>query len=152
MRALLIITLLFSLPCLSDLIAKVPARAETVMPVVLKSFDKSDPKKLTIEYENKSGKDITRIMGGLSFMDKTGKSLFVTGVTTDLKNWAAGSKMEDKPFVWFDVPPDLIKALDQNPKSVIIKFTASQLNFADGTEEKFDPAGSNPSTKKKSKP
>jgi hypothetical protein len=139
-KSIFITALSLMFPLMFALAAKAPARAETVMPVVLKSFDKADPKKLTVEYENKSGKEINRIQGSLSFTDEAGKVLHTTGVTKDFGgkwNWSAGAKLPDEPFMWRNVPPDLIKALEQKPQSIIIKFTASELKYADGTVEKF---------------
>jgi hypothetical protein len=113
------------------------SRASTVIPVTLKSFDKANPKETKVEYENKSGKEISRVQGSLSFTDKAGKVLFTTGVTEDVGKWAADAKSERKPFAFFNVPPELAKALEENPASVTITFKASVLKYTDGTEEKF---------------
>ena len=113
-------------------------RSTTAIPVTLKSFDKEKSKDLTVEYQNKSGKEISHNQGTLTFTDKTGKALFTTGVTQDhRKGWANDAKSEDKPFRFFDVPAGLTAALDKDKQSVIVTFTATDLKYSDGTEEKF---------------
>ncbi len=63
--------------------------------------------------------------------------MFTTGVTQDFrKAWANDAKSEDKPFRFLAMPADLAAALDKNKQSVTVKFTASDLKYSDGTEEK----------------
>ena len=118
-------------------LAAEPPRATTAIPVKLKSFDKAKPKELKVEYENKSGKEISHIRGGLSFVDKAGTVLHTTGVTEDTGKWAADAKSERQPFLFFNVPADLVKAMEVDQKSVKIEFKASLIKHPDGTEEKF---------------
>lgn len=112
-------------------------RSESVISVSLKSYDKTTPKDLKVEYQNMSGKEISERRGSLTFTDKAGKVLFTTGVTENGLKWLADTKSEEKPFMWFAVPPELIAALDKDTKSVTIRFKTSYLKFADGTEQKF---------------
>jgi hypothetical protein len=113
-------------------------RSTTAIAVTLKAFDNSQQKDCTVEYQNKSGKDITHQQGTLTFTDTAGKVLFTTGVTQDhRKAWANDAKSEDKPFRFLNMPADLAAALDKDKQSVTVKFTASDLKYSDGTEEKF---------------
>jgi hypothetical protein len=132
----ILLTLALSRPMFSA--ASDTNRATTVISVTLKSYDNAQQKDCTVEYQNKSGKEITHHQGTLTFTDTAGKVLFTTGVTQDhRKAWANDATSEDKPFRFLNMPADLAATLDKNKQSVILKFTASDLKYSDGTEEKF---------------